>query len=121
MSERSRLPWLETARLAAGLLFCGTLLACGSGGESEGSAGVAAPVFSVDSVAVGIGFDEPVLIDGENGGGPLVSSTEIDLERADDDSPFVRSVSVSDGSGNTASVLVEVEIRKEASGSVGAP
>ena len=92
------------------VVFCTTLLACGSGGESGGSDAPAAAVFAVDGVSVGIGFDEPVRIEGESASGPLVESTEVDLERGDD-APFVRSVSARDEAGNATSVRVEVEIR----------
>jgi hypothetical protein len=95
--------------LASALLACSPAEEPGTTAETGDDAGLV-----IETVELGLGFDEPITLGGLHSESPSTSATLL-LEQADAGSDaFAGRVTATDGAGNTADLRVEVRVEREA-------
>jgi hypothetical protein len=87
------------------LCLAGISLACGSANETSGTDSETPRTFSLESVEVGVGFDELVVVEGS---ADATETTEVVLVPAGSPGLFRGAVRAADSAGNTTELDLEV-------------
>jgi len=96
--------------LAGAMLLAWTALACGQAQpDPEPAENVAPDALVIESIELGLGFDEPVTIEGESEAGAATTTT-VALATDEAAETYDAEVVATDASGNEARVRVEVHL-----------
>jgi hypothetical protein len=100
-------------RLIAMICLTAVGLACGSGDGSHSNASDTSDSFALESVELGIGFDEPVAVASTSESAELVDIAEVTLESVGDRSSFAGTLHVVDNAGNATELRLEVNVGED--------